>query len=281
MKKSSEMDVVKKFAVTTMIPVFVFACVTAKMVLSQATHPDSSIARALGQTELNNSTDDRDSKQILTTDPRKIKDDQNRQKQQPVASEFTQTGKAPQSDLNLLLISAVPGSSSNAKALIKDLESNSVGIYTIGQQIGIGRIVSIEKNKVVLFDEGQSLVLKPAFNAALPETAAPAEVQKKRITPIGSGPVLADYEDYQTPVNYLESVLSNAGLKSFSQNGQVLGLKISGLDDTLLAKEMDLRNGDIIHRVNGHLLISKQQALQVLKKAKSQDTIDVEVLYGD
>jgi hypothetical protein len=44
---------------------------------------------------------------------------------------------------------------------------------------------------------------------------------------------------------------------------------------------MDIREGDVIHCINGHLLINKQQAWQVLKKAKSQGTIDVEVLYND
>ncbi len=289
MKKWPEIYVGKKYISATIIPALMFACVVVSAVLSQQTYRGSSVARALEPTDLLNH---KKAEQNYTTadldrihDRHGIENDLHQQKQQPVTSVPAETTKAEFPDSALLLIGAFSGAPADAMAIIKDLESDSVGIYKTGQQIGNGHIESIEKNKVVVFGEGHRFILTPMFgqsqNARVHEADGPATVQKSRSIPIGSGPFLEAYEDYQTPVASLVSVLSCAKLESFSLNGQLQGLRISGLDDILVANKMDIRNGDVIHTVNGHLLMNKQQAWQVLKKAKAQDTIDVEVLYGD
>jgi type II secretory pathway component PulC len=208
----------------------------------------------------------------------------NQQKQSSAVSEPSDTMK-DQPELNLLLISVFPGSPQDAMAFIKDLKSNSVGIYKTSQQIGTGRIVDIKKDSVVIVDQGRRFILKAAFDqsrsVSVRESADTIAVQTSRRIPIGSPPIAETYEDYRTPVASLKSVLNCAKLEPFSMNGQAQGLKVSALNNTLVANEMDIREGDVIHRINGHLLINKQQAWQVLKKAKSQGTIDVEVLYDD
>jgi type II secretory pathway component PulC len=284
MKKSSEMDVVKTFVAATVIPVLVFACVILKVVLSQATNQDFTVVQVLRQPEQDSGTQEWAPEHILAASPPVTESSVNRQKQFFAASESADTVE-DRPELNLLLISVFPGSPQDAMALIKDLKSNSVGIYKTSQQIGTSRIASIRKNRVVVIDQGRRFILKPAFGRSesvnMPEDAAPVAVQTTKRIPIGSPPVAETYEDYQTPLASLKSVLSCAKLEPFSLNGRVQGLKLSALNNILVVNEMDIREGDVIHRINGHLLINKQQAWQVLKKAKSQGTIDVEVLYND
>jgi type II secretory pathway component PulC len=284
MKKSYETDVVKTFAAATIIPVVVFACVIVKVVLTQTNCRGFAVVRTYGHAEQNNSAEDRIPERILATAPHEEEVDTNQQKQRDAVSEAVDTIK-DRPDLNLLLISVFPGRPLDAMALIKDLKSNSVGIYKTSQQIGTGRIADIRENSVLVVDCGRRFILEPAFgqsrSVSVPIDAAPADSQKIRKFPIGSPPVAKAYEDYQTPVASLKSVLNGAKLEPFSLNGRVQGLKVSALNNTLVANEMNIREGDVIHRINGHLLINKQQAWQVLKKAKSQGTIDVEVLYND
>jgi len=284
MKKSTEMEVVKTFAASTIIPVIVFTCVIAKVILSQATCRDFAVARALGHSEQNSGTEERTPEHSLATVLPGIEDDSYQQKKSPDASVTAETME-DQPELKLLLISIFPGNPLVARALIKDLKSNSVGVYKTGQQIGTGHIANIRRNEVVVVDHRRRFILKPAFSqsrsVSAPQDAAQAEFQTSRRIPIGTPPVAEACEDCRTPVASLKSLLIAAKLEPFSLNGRAQGLKVSALDNTLVANEMNIKQGDVIHRINGHILINKQQAWQVLKKAKSQDTIDVEVLYND
>lgn len=281
MKKAPEINIVKRLYAATIIPAFVLACVVAKLVLSQATSPETSVAGVIAPVDrLNNLKIEQPVRAEMPDRLYVEKDALSRQKQSTAESGASGTAK-DQPELNLLLISTSPGSSTDAMALIKDLESNSVGIYKTSQNIGRGYIESIAKDRVVVVVEGRSFTLKPAFSEAPRETVALAETTKSRVIPIGSTPSLENYENPRTKVDSLKSVLSKAKLETFLKDGQVQGLRVAGLDNALLANEMDLREGDVIHRINGHLLINKQQAWQVLKKARSQGTIDVEVLYDD
>ena len=85
----------------------------------------------------------------------------------------------------------------------------------------------------------------------------------------------------ETPIGYVEAVLNNAAIEPYSVDGRVEGLQITGLENINLARDFGLKNKDVIRSVNGHRLTSKQKAFQVFKKAKSQPTMDIELLRDD
>ena len=75
-----------------------------------------------------------------------------------------------------------------------------------------------------------------------------------------------------------EGLLKKAIIEPYIVDGEVEGLRITGLEDKSIAKALGLRNGDIIRRVNGHRLTNKQKAYQIFKKASSQPALDIELL---
>ena len=85
-------------------------------------------------------------------------------------------------------------------------------------------------------------------------------------------------EGIPTKIMCIESILNKAAIEPYLVDGQVEGLKITDLDKIPMAKTFGLNEGDIIRQVNGHRLISKQQAFQVFKKARSQASMDLELL---
>ena len=54
--------------------------------------------------------------------------------------------------------------------------------------------------------------------------------------------------------------------------------RINSLDNNKLTRYLGLKNGDIIHSINGQILTSKQKAFQVFKKALTQSQMDIELL---
>ena len=66
-------------------------------------------------------------------------------------------------------------------------------------------------------------------------------------------------------------------IEPYTLDNQTEGLKITGLENMKAMQGLGLKNGDIIRMVNGHQLTSKQKAYQILKKAKSQSDINLEL----
>ncbi len=73
-------------------------------------------------------------------------------------------------------------------------------------------------------------------------------------------------------------MLTKAVIEPYMIDGQVEGLKITGLENIRVAEDLGLKNGDIIRTVNGHRLTSKQKAYQIFKKARSQEAMNIELL---
>ncbi len=87
--------------------------------------------------------------------------------------------------------------------------------------------------------------------------------------------------EVQNKTSPVEAILEKAVIKPYVVDGQVEGLKITGLENVNIAKYFGLKNGDVIRVVNGHRLTSKQKAFQVFKKAKLQEAISFELLRDD
>jgi hypothetical protein len=82
----------------------------------------------------------------------------------------------------------------------------------------------------------------------------------------------------RTKIKCVETILKKAVIEPYLINGQIEGLRITGLDRILLAKDLLLKSGDIIRTVNGHPLNSKRRAYQVFKRARKQPIMKVELL---
>ncbi len=169
-------------------------------------------------------------------------------------------------ELGLALSGTVTGSPEVARAIIKDLKTGSLELYKVDQIVAGARIESIEENGIVLVCDGQMTVLK--LNIAdsgrqLPSAQTPIETSKVAKNDLTTNKA-------QTYAKYAGALLSDAVIKPHSVKGWGEGLQITNLENINIAKNLDLKNGDVILSVNGHQLTGKQKAFQVFKKAKTQ-----------
>jgi len=91
-------------------------------------------------------------------------------------------------------------------------------------------------------------------------------------------PVKQSIDETPTKITHLEMILTKATIEPYLIDDQVEGLRITNLDTIPMAKAFGLKEGDIIRRVNGQRLTSKQKAFQVFKKARSEATMNLELL---
>jgi type II secretion system protein C len=58
----------------------------------------------------------------------------------------------------------------------------------------------------------------------------------------------------------------------------VEGLRLTGLDQIPAARQLGLEDGDVICAVNGQKLADPRKAFQVLKKVRSQQSVEIQLV---
>lgn len=181
-------------------------------------------------------------------------------------------------ELGLVLIGAIAGPNWAARAIIQNTRSNVADRYKIGEMVAGARVESIQKEAVVLLYNGQSKILR--LQIGRNDSQSQTDVSRSQTgTEVAiaarSGARVTKVPSQQT--GYVETILGNAVIEPYSVNGKTEGLKVSGLENLPMAKEVGLKNGDIVREVNGHQLTDKRKAYQVLKKARTQPSVSVEL----
>lgn len=190
------------------------------------------------------------------------------------------TGMVPsaEQELGLVLLGTVAGNPLLSRAVIQDGTSKIAQLYKIGEIVAGARVQSIENDIVILLHNGQSKVLR--LQMGRNDSQSQTEVSRSQT---GTDVARAARSDMQVTDAHaqqagpIETILSNAVIEPYSVSGKTEGLKVSGLENLPMAKQIGLKNGDIVREVNGHQLTDKRKAYQVLKKARTQPSVSVEL----
>lgn len=198
-------------------------------------------------------------------------------------------------ELGIALLGTVAGSPEISRAIIKDIKTNELSLYKIGDTVATpswkgsstAHIESIEKDVVVLLHQGQRKILELGTR----ESAARHPVDKRHDADNAQGalsrnaaqavktnPPAKSQSTVGDKLSDIEIMLTKAVIEHYAIDGQVEGLRITGLENISGAEDLGLKNGDIIRTVNGHRLTSKQKAYQIFKKARSQGAMNIELL---
>ena len=184
-------------------------------------------------------------------------------------------------DLGIALLGTVAGSPEISRAIVKDLKTNVLNVYKTGDTIVSASVESIEKDGIVLLHDGQrrkinfSIKESEKQETIIPEvTMAKNATQEVKAQPAAK-PTFAD------KLRYAASMIPKANIEPHTIDGQVEGLRISGLEDIKGAEDLGLKNGDVIRAVNGQRLDSKQKAYQISRKARSQTAMNIELMRGN
>ena len=180
--------------------------------------------------------------------------------------------------LGLRLRGVIAGSPVTSRAIIEDTATKVAIPYKIGDRVASATIESIEPDRVILLHGGRKAVLQLHVGAAPAEQNPLASNKTPEVAP--PSPAALDRQQPQPSVRlgYVEELFRKATIKPHIKDGRTEGLKITGLEETPLTKLFGLRNGDVVQTVNGQNLNSKQKAFQVLKKARTQSKIDLQLL---
>jgi type II secretion system protein C len=201
--------------------------------------------------------------------------------------DFANPGYSVSEELGLALLGTISGSPSVARAVIKDLNTGVIDMYEQGRMIGDVRIEEICEDSVIFMRNGERKTLRFNTAGSIGGNDSAVRTNSYRTINRSNREVEAGLRNrgantgVQTMMGYVRAMLQAATVEPYVVNDRVEGLRVTGLESIEGARNVGLREGDIICAVNGHTLTSKQKAYQVFSKAKSQGEINLELLRGN
>jgi general secretion pathway protein C len=198
---------------------------------------------------------------------------------------FTGSQELVSEELGLALCGTVSGNPSVARAIIKDLKTNDLDLYRIGQTVADARIESIYADAVTLIHNGERHILRLDTESSARDRGTrvfsgtnadkKAAIAERGFTSGSSG------ADIGIIRRCVEVMLKDGAVELYTVDGQVEGLRVTSVENIKEFRDIGLKDGDIIRSINGHRLTSKQKAYQILKKARSQPAVNLELIRGN
>jgi general secretion pathway protein C len=183
-------------------------------------------------------------------------------------------------ELGIALLGTVAGSPEISRAIIKDLKTNVLNVYKTGDTVVTAYVESIEKDGIVLLHEGQRRKINlRTKESEKQDTVIPEVTMAKNATqPVEAQPAAKSNPTFADKLRYAATMIPKANMEPYTIDGQVEGLRITGLEDIKGAEDLGLKNGDVIRSVNGQRLDSKQKAYQISRKVRSQEAMNIEFM---
>lgn len=81
-------------------------------------------------------------------------------------------------------------------------------------------------------------------------------------------------------IGKVQAILETGEVSPYTVDGQELGLLITGLEVSSRQRYLELANGDVVQAINGQKVPNARKAIQVLRKAQAQSSLDIQLLRG-
>ncbi len=190
-----------------------------------------------------------------------------------------------QSDLSVRLLGTIvaqPAEFSSALLAWEGKEGRATG-YGIGDKLQDAEIVAIEQKKVTIRrGDGRTEYLTMDGKGDAPPPPAgdkPAEEGAvEGVSELGEGKYEVDRALIDKYTSDLESLSKMArAIPHRGTDGEIDGYRLSGIRRNSLASQLGIRNGDVIHTVNGKPLASMQEAMAAYQELQTGSSFNFEV----
>jgi len=195
--------------------------------------------------------------------------------------------------LNLTLVGTA-----NPYAIIKDPKEKKQKLYRKGDVIGmvIGqsdvnkpKLVSVNRNKVVLLRGGKKEVLEVEIKSKKSKTAKRVSARNRSPKPKAADTIqqvsdnqwVLDRRELDDAMKNLPQLLTKARVIPSFKDGKPDGFRIFAIAKDSLYAKIGLQNGDILHRINSVDVKSPQNFMKVIEQLKDENSINVDLVRNN
>lgn len=172
---------------------------------------------------------------------------------------------------------------SESRATLKDREKNETLVVGVGDQLrGQALVLRIERRRVVLQENGVPRELTLEEEASGQKGASRARTARRapprrpaRPAARRQEPVKVSREDIEKNMRDPSNLLTQARVQPKFENGEMVGLQVSGIKTGSLFEEIGLAEGDIITEFNGIPIDSPEERLNIFQELENADEFHV------
>ncbi len=172
--------------------------------------------------------------------------------------------------MNIDLKGTVACNSSFGFIFIEERDSHKQKLYRIGDNIGSAKLIKITRNTATLRSDGREITLKVKAmieGSLLPNS--PGRATSRNMT--------LSKKTVSENLNDLKSIMNQAVVRPFLNEGMQEGLIISNIASNSLYEKMGLQNGDIIIDINNKPVQSTDNLLQTVNLIQSGGSVTLNV----
>ncbi len=178
--------------------------------------------------------------------------------------------------LKLALLGTVVGDRQSAVAVIEETGKKKQGLYRVGDSVQSAIVRKILRGKVILRVKDRDEILTIEEGAA-----SRAEKEHRESKPIQrSSTIIVDRSDLEESIGNIHQLLSEVRIRPHFKDGRADGLTITNMKAGSAFAKLGLRNGDIVHEIDGRDIKSPDDVLEVYTKLKSGSQVAIEISRG-
>lgn len=172
-------------------------------------------------------------------------------------------------------------------ATLRDDGAQSTGIYLPGDRFMGAEILTVERLRVILINEGRKEYIAIGETPAAPTFASTAPVKGPEPSSSDSGDANIRQIDENTfeiareeidkQLSNLNALATQARIVPSFKNGVANGFKVFSIRPGSLYSKIGIQNGDVIRRINGYEINSPDKALEIYAKLKEASNIEIEL----
>lgn len=209
------------------------------------------------------------------------------------------------------VIGTLGGDDSVAVALIRDKRNKQVDVYWVGDKLfEQATIVEIKRGEVLVLRNGKTEILQlyedgagsgaasfgqmPPSAADVQATATPAVVDdaivkaaqsedgtvQLSVTELRENEYVIDKQSFEQAMSNLGPLLTQARVVPNFSKGKIEGYKIFAIKSGSVFEQIGIKNGDVIHNVNGVGVDTPEKALQLFQQLKSETAFKIDIERG-
>lgn len=181
------------------------------------------------------------------------------------------------SSLNLKLLGTVVNEKGSSWAVIHDLENDRQEMVGVGSVVAGARVVSIERDRVVLNVNGREEILVLGAEGTHSASSRGEQASKES----APGTYVLDRKTVRENLDNLPSLLTQARAELYFKGGRPEGFQLSQIQNGSILKSAGFQDGDVIRSVNGREVRSMEDAIALYQQLGDGDSYTIGILRDE
>jgi general secretion pathway protein C len=161
-------------------------------------------------------------------------------------------------------------------------DTNETLVYAVGDHFLAARIYRVEKDRVLLDNEGRNEYIDNSAAGASPNLGVapvppPPSGGGDGVKQLSENNYSVSKKEIDKALNNLSELATQARIVPSFKNGVSNGFKLFSIVPDSLYSKIGVQNGDVIHKINGYEMNSPDKALEIYQKLRDATRIEIEL----